>query len=33
MFKAFNGEIDTAKTRFSGENGLGDKDFRLVSNG
>jgi len=31
MFKALQRELDSAKARFTGENGLGDKDFRLAA--
>ncbi len=31
MFKTLQRELDTAKTRFTGDNGLGDKEFRLAA--
>jgi hypothetical protein len=33
IFKALQREIDATKARFTGDNGLGNKEFRLSSNG
>jgi hypothetical protein len=30
MFKALQRELDAAKARFTGDNGFGDKEFRLA---
>ena len=31
IFKALQRELDTAKTRFTGDNGLGEKEFKLAA--
>lgn len=33
IFKAIQREVDTAKARFTGDNGLTDKEFRLSEAG
>jgi hypothetical protein len=33
IFKALQRELDTAKSRFTGDNGIGEREFRLADAG